>query len=52
MASYIFQVLSRLCLWTSLEFHVGISPDVQVGTLTGVERKGLIQDGEQVGNEI
>ena len=30
--------------------HVVISPSVQLGTLTGFERKGLIQDGEPVGN--
>ena len=27
-----------------------ISPGVQLGTLRGFERKGLIQDGEPVGN--
>ena len=27
-----------------------ISPGVQLGTLTGLERKGLIQDGEPEGN--
>ena len=48
--SHIFQVLSLLCLRTSLEVHAGISPGVHVGTLTGYERQGLIQDGEQVGN--
>ena len=46
----IFSVLSLLCLRTSLEVHAGISLGVQVGTLTGFERKELIQDGEQVGN--
>ena len=30
--------------------HVVISPGVELGTLTGFERKGLIQDGEPVGN--
>ena len=30
--------------------HVVISPGVELGTLTGFERKGLIQDGEAVGN--
>ena len=30
--------------------HAVISPGVQLGTLTGFERKGLIQDGELVGN--
>ena len=30
--------------------HVVISPGVQLGTLTGFETKGLIQDGEPVGN--
>ena len=50
MDSHIFQVLSLLCLRTSLEFHAGISPGVQVGTLTGFERQELTQDGEQVGN--
>ena len=50
MVSHIFQVLSLLCLRISLEVHVGIRPAVQVGTLTGFERQGLIQDGEQVGN--
>ncbi|XP_043782253.1 uncharacterized protein LOC122709172 [Cervus elaphus] len=30
--------------------HVSIIPGVQVGTPTGFERQGLIQDGEQVGN--
>ena len=30
--------------------HVVISLGVQLGTLTGFERKGLIQDGELVGN--
>ena len=50
MDSHIFQVLSLLCLRTSLEVHAGMSPSVQVGTLTGFERQGLIQDGEQVGN--
>ena len=44
-----FQVLSLLCPRTSLEVHAGISSGVQVGTLTGFERPGLIQDGEQVG---
>ena len=29
--------------------HAVISPGVQQGTLTGFERKGLIQDGEPVG---
>ena len=48
--SHIFQVLSHLCLRTSLEVHAVISPSVQLGTLTGFERKGLIQDGELVGN--
>ena len=48
MDSHIFQVLSLLCLRTSLEVHVGISPGMQVGKLTGFERQGLIQDGEQV----
>ena len=50
MYSHIFQVLSHLCLRTSLEVYVGISPGVQLGTLTGCERKGLIQDGDQLGN--
>ena len=45
-----FQVLSHLCLRTSLEVHAGITLGVQAGTLTGFERQGLIQDGEQVGN--
>ena len=49
MDSHIFHVLSLLCLRTSLEIHAGISPVVQVGTLTGFERQELIQDGEQVG---
>ena len=48
MDSHIFQVLSHLCLSTSLEVHVVISPGVQLGTLTGFERKGLFQDGEPV----
>ena len=30
--------------------HAVISPGVQLGTLIGFERKGLIQDGEPVGN--
>ena len=30
--------------------HAVISPSVHMGTLTGFERKGLIQDGELVGN--
>ena len=30
--------------------HAVISPGVQLGSLTGFERKGLIQDGEPVGN--
>ena len=30
--------------------HVVISPGVQLGSLRGVERKGLIQDGGPVGN--
>ena len=30
--------------------HAVISPGVQLGTLTGFESKGLIQDGEAVGN--
>ena len=30
--------------------HVVISPGVELWTLTGFERKGLIQDGEAVGN--
>ena len=30
--------------------HVAISPGVHLGTLTAFERKGLIQDGEQVEN--
>ena len=30
--------------------HVVISPGVELGTLRGFERKGLIQDGEAVGN--
>lgn len=48
--SHMFQVLSHLCLRTSLEVHAGIIPGVHVGTPTGFERQGLIQDGEQVGN--
>ena len=31
-----------------LEVHVAISLGVHLGTLTAFERKGLIQDGEQV----
>ena len=50
MDSHIFQVLSLLCLSTSLEVHAVISPSLQLGTLTGFERKGLIQDGELLGN--
>ena len=38
MDSHIFQVLSLLCLRTSLEVHAGIGPGVHVGTLTGFER--------------
>ena len=30
--------------------HAVISLGVQLGTLTGFERKGFIQDGEPVGN--
>ena len=30
--------------------HAVISPGVQLATLTGFDRKGLIQDGEAVGN--
>ena len=30
--------------------HVAISPGVHLGTLTGFETKGLIQDGGQVEN--
>ena len=30
--------------------HAVISPGVQLGTLTGFDRKGLIQDAELVGN--
>ena len=48
--SHIFQVLSHLCLRTSLEVHADVSPSVQVGTPTDFERQGLIQDGEKVGN--
>ena len=48
--SHIFQVLSHLCLSTSLEIHAVISPGVQLGSLTGFERKGLIQGGEPLGN--
>ena len=50
MDSHIFQVLSHLGRRTSLEFHAVISPGVHLGTLTDFERKGLIQDGEPVGN--
>ena len=50
MDSHIFQVLSHLYLRTSLVVHVAISPGVHLGTLTAFERKGLIQDGEQVEN--
>ena len=45
-----FQVLSLLCLRTSLEVYAGIIPGVQAGTLTGFEVQGLIQDGEEVDN--
>ena len=48
--SHMFQVLSHLCLRTSLQVHAGIIPGVQAGTLTGFEREGLIQDGELVRN--
>ena len=48
--SHIFQILSLLWLRTFLEVHAGISPGVQVGTLTGFERQQLIPDGEHVGN--
>ena len=34
--------LALLCLRISLEVHAGISPSVQVGTLTGFDRQGLI----------
>ena len=34
----------------SLAVHVAISLGVHLGTLTAFERKGLIQDGEQVEN--
>ncbi|XP_070319155.1 uncharacterized protein [Odocoileus virginianus] len=44
------RVSSHLCLRTLLEVPAGIIPGVQVGTPTGFERQGLIQDGEQVGN--
>ena len=30
--------------------HAVISTSVELGTLTGFERKGLVQDGEAVGN--
>ena len=42
--------LALLSLRISLEVHVGISSCVQVGTLRGFERQGLIQNGKQVGN--
>ena len=47
---HMFHVFSHLCLKISLEVHAGIIPGVQVGTQTGFERQGLIQDREQVGN--
>ena len=50
MDSHIFQVLSHQCLRSSLEVYVAISPGVYLETLTAFERKGLIQDREQVEN--
>ena len=47
MDSHIFQVLSHLSEYIPRS-HAVISPSVELGTLTGFERKGLIQDGEPV----
>ena len=50
MDSHIFQVLSHQCLRSSLEVYVAISPGVHLETLTAFERKGHIQEREQVEN--